>query len=99
MIESSPSQFAFFANAGVIDTNLNFEQAFKQIPIEPTAFREAYDHPDAKQREKWQEAIKKDFRDMQCRGVWKKVRRSTVPKNWRCIKCKWVFQIKRDGTF
>jgi len=36
---------------------------------------------------------------MQHQGVWKKVRRAMVPKNQRCIKCKWVFKIKRDGTF
>jgi len=49
IIELSPSQFAFYANAGVIDTNLNFEEAFKQIPLEPTTFREAYDHLDPEQ--------------------------------------------------
>jgi len=99
MIESSPNQFAFYANTGVINTNLNFKEAFKQIPLEPTTFREAYDHPDPEKREKWRQAIKKEFRDMQHHGVWKKVRHATVPQNQRCIKCKWVFKIKRDGTF
>jgi len=99
MIELLPSQFAFYAKAGVIGTNLDFKDAYKQIPIEPTTFHEAYYHPDPEQQEKWREAIKKEFRDMQRRGVWKKVRRTTVPQNWRCIKCKWVFKIKRDGTF
>jgi len=65
MIESSPSQFAFFTNTGVIDTNLNFNDAYQQIPIEPTTFHEAYDHPKPKQQEKWREAIKKELRDMQ----------------------------------
>jgi len=74
MIELSPSQFAFYAKAGVIDTNLDFDNAYKQIPIEPITFREAYNHPDPEQREKWREAIKKDFRDMQHHGVWKKVK-------------------------
>jgi len=36
---------------------------------------------------------------MQCHGVWRKVRCTTVPKNHQCIKCKWIFKIKRDGTF
>ncbi len=49
MIESSPSQFAFYVKAGMIATNLNFNDAYKQIPIELTTFHEAYDHPDPKQ--------------------------------------------------
>jgi len=49
MIESLPSQFAFYAKAGVIDTNLDFKEAYMQIPIEPTTFRKAYDHPDPEQ--------------------------------------------------
>jgi len=36
---------------------------------------------------------------MQQHGVWKKVKRSAIPKNRRCIKCKWVFKVKRDGVF
>jgi len=61
MIESLPSQFAFYAKSGVIGTNLDFEAAYKQIPIEPTTFQEAYDHPDPEQCTKWREAIKKEF--------------------------------------
>ncbi len=49
MIESLPSQFVFYATAGVIDTNLDFNNAYKQIPIELTTFCEAYDHPDPEQ--------------------------------------------------
>jgi len=61
MIESSLSQFAFYAKAGVIGTNLDFENAYKQIPTEPTTFCEAYNHPNPEQCEKWREAIKKEF--------------------------------------
>jgi Reverse transcriptase (RNA-dependent DNA polymerase) len=32
-------------------------------------------------------------------AVWKKVKRSVIPKGRRCIKCKWVFDIKRNGVF
>jgi len=49
MIESSPSQFAFYTKTGVINTSLNFNDAYRQIPIEPMTFHEAYDHPDPKQ--------------------------------------------------
>jgi len=33
------------------------------------------------------------------RGVWRKVKRSSIPQGRRCIKSKWVFKIKRDGIF
>ena len=33
------------------------------------------------------------------RGVWRNKRRRDVPEWRRCVKCKWVFDIKRDGRF
>jgi len=41
---------------------------------EPTNFKEAWHHPDVEERGKWREAIKKEFRDMTNRGVWRKQR-------------------------
>ena len=58
-----------------------------------------YWHEDPVQREKWREAIRKEFRDMIKRGVWRNKRRRDVPEGRRCVKCKWVFDIKRDGRF
>ncbi len=49
MIESLPSQFAFYVKTGVIDTNLNFNDAYRQIPIKPMTFHESYNHSDPKQ--------------------------------------------------
>jgi Reverse transcriptase (RNA-dependent DNA polymerase) len=31
--------------------------------------------------------------------VWHVVNKNEVPKNRRCIKCKWVFDVKRNGVF
>jgi Reverse transcriptase (RNA-dependent DNA polymerase) len=31
--------------------------------------------------------------------VWKKVKQSSIPKFRRCIKCKWVFDVKHNGVF
>ena len=31
--------------------------------------------------------------------VWETVPRSSIPSNCRCVKHKWVFDIKRNGTF
>ena len=40
---------------------------------EPRSFREAWDHPDPFQQEKWHEAIQKEFNDMSKCYVWKKI--------------------------
>ena len=36
---------------------------------------------------------------MRLMKVWKKVPRSQIPKGRRCIKSRWVFDIKRNGIF
>ncbi len=61
MIELLPSQFTFYAKAGVIDANLDFNNAYKQIPIEPITFCKAYNHltlNNVKNREK---QLKRNF--------------------------------------
>ena len=69
----------------------------KQQFTEPTTFAEAWHHPDEDERKLWREAIRAEFRSMIKRGVWQKVQRSTIPNGKQCVKCKWVFKIKRDG--
>ena len=66
---------------------------------EPRTFKAAYHHEDPVQREKWREAIRKELKDMKSGNVWTKIKRSTVLKNRRCVKKKWVFKIKRSGKF
>ena len=65
----------------------------------PETFEQAYYHPDLKIRLRWRIAIKKEFRDMNSRKVWETFKKSNIPKDRRCIKCKWIFDIKRDGRF
>ena len=65
----------------------------------PDSFQEAWNHPDLKIRAKWREGIRKEFRDMIRRGVWRTMDRKSVPKSRRCIKSRWVFDIKRNGIF
>ena len=66
---------------------------------EPRNFQEAWNHPDEYQREKWREAIRKEFRDMIRRGVWRMMKRRDLPNGRKCAKCKWVWKIKRNGVF
>ena len=66
---------------------------------EPKTFQEAWHHPDEFQRNKWREAIRKEFRDMIKRGVWRVMKRRDMPNGRKTIKCKWVFKVKRNGIF
>ena len=36
---------------------------------------------------------------MEQNGVWRKVKRSSIPEGRRCVKHKWVLEIKRSGVF
>jgi len=62
-------------------------------------YEEAWNHPCPFQRKLWRESINKELRQMEELGVWKKIKRSEMPRDRRCIKHKWVFEIKRSGKF
>ena len=68
-------------------------------PSEPKTFQEAWHSPVKEERENWQKAIRKEIKSMIERGVWRKVDRKNIPNNRRLIGNKWVFKIKRDGTY
>jgi len=97
-LSHAASEFAFYSAAKAIEKQTNKNGEDHHL-VEPKNFREAFDHPDPAQCDKWRAAIHKEFRDMTNRGVWRKVKRSQVPTGRRCIKCKWVLKIKRDGVF
>jgi hypothetical protein len=66
---------------------------------EPRHYDDAWNNPDPAQQTKWRKAISKEFRDMETRKVWKIIKRSKIPEGRRCVKNRWVWKIKRDGTF
>ena len=68
-------------------------------PTEPKTFQEAWHYPIENERERWRIAITKEIRSMIERGVWRKTDRKKIPNNGRLIGDKWVFKIKRDGTY
>ena len=68
-------------------------------PTEPKTFQEAWHYPIKKERDNWSAAIRKEIRSMIERGVWRKTDRKRIPSNRRLIGNKWVFKIKRDGTY
>jgi hypothetical protein len=70
---------------------------YKEMFDVPTSFDEAWNHPCEFQWAKWREAINKEFDKMDSNRVWKKIKRSMMPADRRCVKCKWVFEWKRSG--
>ena len=76
-----------------------FISAVTSGPNEPKTFQEAWHSPVKEERENWQKAIRKEIKSMIERGVWRKVDRKNIPNNRRLIGNKWVFKIKRDGTY
>ena len=78
------------ANIALISTNL---------VNEPVSFDEAWNNEDLKEQLKWREAIEKELVDMKTKNVWEIINKSDVPENRRCIKCKWIFKVKRNGVY
>src|SRR6056300_1140278 len=33
------------------------------------------------------------------RKVWRQIKKRDIPPDRRCVKCKWVFKIKRNGVY
>jgi len=70
-----------------------------ELEKEPDTFDKAWNHFDPKKRTKWREAVRKEFHDMNVRQVWEVIDRSELPGDRRCVKCKWVLKIKRNGIY
>ena len=68
-------------------------------PTEPKTFQEAWHSPVEEERNNWQIAIRKELKNMINRGVWREIDKVKIPENRRLIGNKWVFKIKRDGTY
>jgi hypothetical protein len=65
----------------------------------PLTFEQAWNHPCLWQCQRWRAAILLELAKMKRMCVWKKVKRSIIPRGRKCIKCKWVFDIKGNGVF
>ena len=50
----------------------------RPIEDEPQMFNEAWDQPNPESQRKWQEAIWKEFRDMNKQQVWRKMHKSLM---------------------
>jgi len=65
----------------------------------PKSYSKAWNHPDKFQRDKWRETINMEFEQMSNRGVWEKIKKLDMEPGRRCVKHKWVMDIKQSGRF
>jgi hypothetical protein len=65
----------------------------------PKTFEEAWYHDCPFQRKLWREAIMNEVDKMKLYGVYKVIKRSKIPHGRKCVKHKWVLDIKRNGIF
>jgi histone deacetylase 1/2 len=72
---------------------------YKDVFENPATYNEAWNNQCEWQRIKWRAAIATELKKMDDLKVWKKIKRSEKPDERRCVKCKWIFEIKRSGIF
>ena len=99
MIDRFGGDIGSFAEYGFIAHDELDPSKYKDTFENPKNYQEAWNHPDPFQRKKWREAINTEFNKMNSRGVWEKIKRSEMEPGRRCVKHKWVLEIKRSGRF
>jgi len=99
------SEFAMVA-IEIYDLKVSLTQnQFSTIPQEQykdyftETWNEAWNHPCPFQRKLWRDAIQKELDEMESNKVYRKCNKSDLPAGRRPIKCKWVFDMKRNGIF
>jgi hypothetical protein len=97
-LQLGPDELALTAMT-VSDPKQIKPEQYKDLFNVPMTFEEAWNHPDPFQKELWRDAIMTEFSKMETRKVWTKKKISDIPRGRRLIKCKWVFDIKRNGRF
>jgi hypothetical protein len=80
----------------VDDPEVYVNNAFAPMENEPTTYKEAIQRSDSK---RWYTAMEKEVKSLLDAGTWKPIERATVPSNHRILKGKWVYKLKRDGTY
>jgi Reverse transcriptase (RNA-dependent DNA polymerase) len=91
-IEQGRETFLDQVNVAMFSSASGFQE-------EPKTFDEAWNHQDSVMREKWRNAINKEFEEMNKKQVWEVIKKVDIPQNRRTIKCKWIFKIKRNGVY
>ena len=65
-------------------------------PESPETYKEAMESDD---KENWIIGIKKEFKNIEEKQVWKKVSRTEMESGKQPLGTKWVFKLKDNGTY
>ena len=65
----------------------------------PETFDKAWNHPNNYLRNKWREAIKKEFENMEKNKVLRIMTKDQDPADRRLLGTMWVFKVKKNGIF
>ena len=76
-----------------------YMSAVTSDPEELNTINDAWNHHSPNERTECREAVTKTLYCMEEKIVWKETKITDFPKDRRLIGCKWVFKIKRDGTY
>ena len=89
------------SGANEIDKSTILRELVQELKAElPRTYDEAWNHPDPKLRERWRASIRKELKSLiHVRKVWRTIKRRDIPSGRRCVKSKWVFDMKRSGAF
>jgi hypothetical protein len=66
---------------------------------EPKSYEEAINSVQKESQNKWKNAINKELKEIEKKGVWEIIDEKEIPINCRCIKNKWIFRVKINGIF
>jgi Reverse transcriptase (RNA-dependent DNA polymerase) len=107
MVSENPTHFNFnmYTAPAIINDQkqqnpFNVSNAqLKDIIEIPSTFEEAFYHSDQWIQSQWQDAINLELNKMQDLKVWHSVNKNDIPKDRKCIKNRWVFDIKQTGVF
>jgi len=76
-----------------------FASAVSSDYQEPQSFDEAWNNENETERKNWRDAIRTEFNNMITKGVWRHVKRASLPQDRRLIGSKWVLKKKRSGVY
>jgi hypothetical protein len=80
----------------VDDPDVYVNNVFASMENEPLTYAEAMKRPDWQQ---WCNAMTKEVKILVKAGTWRRIKRAAVPRNHRILRGKWVFKIKKDGSY
>ena len=62
-------------------------------------FNEAWNNKNLSLRDKWREAIRKEFENMEKNNIWKVTWKKKITSDRQLLGTKWSFKAKKDGLF